>query len=164
MKVKYVSIFAVVLVVFCGMPALSGGNGIINYAIAKYATNTQSQGNSNDCITGTNCAIISPQTQGDGTANSPTNLQISKFNEDQVGEPGAGQDECDIPFKFCVRNCIQYPDETAILCEWLWPKTGLFYCSLLSGTCFGLSGEDKIAYACETMPKPMLGPQALRCV
>jgi hypothetical protein len=59
----------------------------MNYVNAKYApANTQSQGNANDCDTGTNCAINSPQTQGDGSASSPTNLQISKFNEEQ-GEP-----------------------------------------------------------------------------
>ena len=79
MKVRYVSIFAVVLVVLSGIPLLSGGT---DYANAKYATNTQSQGNSNECDTGTNCAINSPQTQGDGSASSPTNLQISKFNEE----------------------------------------------------------------------------------
>jgi hypothetical protein len=94
MKVKYLSIFAIVLVLLSGIPLVSGAG--MNYVNAKYApANTQSQGNANDCDTGTNCAINSPQTQGDGTANSPTNLQISKFNEEQdvgVGEepnPGA---------------------------------------------------------------------------
>jgi hypothetical protein len=84
MYVKYVSIFAIVLVLLSGIPLISGG--AINYASARYATNTQSQGNANDCDTGTNCAINSPQTQGNGTANSPINLQISKFNEEQQGE------------------------------------------------------------------------------
>jgi len=86
MKIKYVSLLAVVLVVLSGMPTLSGSGCITNYASAKYATYTQSQVNTNDCDTGTNCAITSPQTQGDGTANSPINLQISNFNEDRVGE------------------------------------------------------------------------------
>jgi hypothetical protein len=65
----------------------------MNYVTAKYDnTNTQTQANSNECDTGTNCAITSPQTQGDGTANSPTNLQISKFNEDLEDGVGGGLD------------------------------------------------------------------------
>ena len=94
MKVRYVPVFALVgvLTVLSGMPLLSSGSIITNYAYARYAnTNTQSQGNSNECNTGTNCAITSPQTQEDGTANSPTNLQISRFNEEEpddgVGDP-----------------------------------------------------------------------------
>ena len=71
---------------------------VINNAYAKYATgtdsNTQTQANSNECPTGTNYGITSPQTQGDGTANSPTNLQISKFNEasraNETAEQGGG--------------------------------------------------------------------------
>jgi hypothetical protein len=85
MKVRYVSIFTVVLVVLSGIPLLSGGG--TNYANAKYATNTQLQGNSNECNTGTNCAINSPQTQGDGSASSPTNLQISETNEEASTTP-----------------------------------------------------------------------------
>jgi hypothetical protein len=93
MKVRYVSIFAVVLVVLSGTPVLSSGS-IPNSANAKSATTTQTQANNNECDTGTNCAINSPQTQGDGSASSPTNLQISRSNEEQeeVGEepnPGA---------------------------------------------------------------------------
>ena len=80
MKVKYVSIFTILLVLLSGIPLISSP-GAINYASARYA-NTQTQANANECDTGTNCAINSPQTQGDGTANSPTNLQISKFNEE----------------------------------------------------------------------------------
>jgi len=94
MKVKYVPIFALVgvLTVLSGMPLLSSGSIITNYAYARYAnTNTQSQGNTNECNTGTNCAITSPQTQGDGTANSPTNLQISKFNEEEQ-DGGVGEE------------------------------------------------------------------------
>jgi hypothetical protein len=85
MKVRYVSIFTVVLVVLSGIPLLSGGG--TNYANAKYATNTQLQENSNECNTGTNCAINSPQTQGDGSASSPTNLQISETNEEASTTP-----------------------------------------------------------------------------
>jgi hypothetical protein len=88
MKTAYVSIFAVILVLSGGIPLLSGGN-ITNHAIAKYA-NTQTQANANECNTGTNCGINSPQTQGDGSASSPTNLQISKFNEEQEEQGGVG--------------------------------------------------------------------------
>lgn len=82
----YFPIFVLVglLSIMSGMPMLSSGS-ITNYANAKYAPNTQTQANNNDCTTGANCGIISPQTQGDGTAISPTNLQISKFNEQQDG-------------------------------------------------------------------------------
>lgn len=89
MKVKYVSIFTIVLVILSGIPLLSVGP--TNYANAKYA-NTQTQSNANDCDNGSNCAITSPQTQGDGTANSPVNTQISIFNEDQGGELSIGGD------------------------------------------------------------------------
>lgn len=88
MVVEYVSILTLVLVLSGGIPLMSGSS--INYAIAKYATNTQTQANNNDCNTGTNCAITSPQTQGDGTANSPVNIQISKFNEER--EDGVGEE------------------------------------------------------------------------
>jgi hypothetical protein len=54
----------------------------MNFADARYA-NTQTQANANDCNTGTNCAINSPQTQDDRSSSSPTNLQISRFNEEQ---------------------------------------------------------------------------------
>lgn len=65
-----------------GLPLIASPGVLnMNYANAKYAlANTQTQANANDCDNGSNCAINSPQTQGDGTANSPTNLQISKFN------------------------------------------------------------------------------------
>ena len=79
----------IVLVLLSSMPVLSGGS-ITNFANAKYATNTQAHANSNECTTGTNCAISSPQTQGDGSASSPTNLQISKFNEEQEEQGGVG--------------------------------------------------------------------------
>lgn len=77
-----------------GMPLLLSSGSMADYAYARYAnSNTQSQANANECNTGTNCAITSPQTQGDGTANSPNNLQISKFNEEEqegVGELPVG--------------------------------------------------------------------------
>jgi hypothetical protein len=91
MKVTYVSIFAIVIVLLSGIPLIS--DDAMNFADARY-TNTQTQANANDCNTGTNCAINSPQTQGHGSSSSPTNLQISRFNEEQekIGEepnPGA---------------------------------------------------------------------------
>jgi hypothetical protein len=58
MKVKYGSIFAI-LAVLSSLPLLS--SGITNYGYARYATNTQTQANANECNTGTNCAITSPQ-------------------------------------------------------------------------------------------------------
>jgi hypothetical protein len=87
----YVSIFAIVMVLLSGIPLIS--DDAINFADARY-TNTQTQANANECNTGTNCAINSPQTHGDGSLSSPTNLQISRFNEEQeeIGEepnPGA---------------------------------------------------------------------------
>jgi hypothetical protein len=75
MKVKYVSIIAIVLVLISGLPLLVGG--AMNFASARYA-NTQTQANANECETGTNCAMNSPQTQGDGIASTPMSLQISK--------------------------------------------------------------------------------------
>ena len=72
----YVFLFAILLVLTSGIPLFSGSS-IINNASARYATNIQTQANSNECY---DCAINSPQTQGDGTANSPTNLQISESN------------------------------------------------------------------------------------
>ena len=80
--------FVTALVLTSGIPLFSGSS-VINNVSARYApqANTQTQANANECDTGSNCAITSPQTQGDGTANSPINLQISKFNEEeeQVG-------------------------------------------------------------------------------
>lgn len=95
MKVKNILLVVgiTVLVFLSGTTVLSSGS-IPNSANAKYATNIQTQANNNECDTGTNCAINSPQTQGDGSASSPTNLQISRSNEEleEVGEepnPGA---------------------------------------------------------------------------
>ena len=61
MKVKYISIFAIVLVLLSGIPLISGG--ATNYANAKYATDTQTQANANECEGGANCAINSPDTK-----------------------------------------------------------------------------------------------------
>lgn len=67
MKVIYVSIFTIVLVLMSGIP-LMPGSSTMNPAYVKYAS-TQSQANANDCNTGTNCAITSPQSIGDDTVN-----------------------------------------------------------------------------------------------
>lgn len=80
MKTALVSIFAIVFVLMSGMPFMSGG--AMTSAYAMYARNTQSQANTNSCNNGVNCGITSPQTQGDDSASSPTNVQISKFNEE----------------------------------------------------------------------------------
>jgi len=65
MKVKYVSIFTIVSVLLSGIPLIS--SSAMNYANARYA-NTQTQANANECEGGTNCAVNSPHTQGDGVA------------------------------------------------------------------------------------------------
>lgn len=83
MKVKYVSIFTIDLVLLSGIPLIS--SSAMNYANARYA-NTQTQANANECEGGTNCAINSPQTQGDGVASTPLSLQIS--NSGLQGPPG----------------------------------------------------------------------------
>lgn len=84
MKIKYTSIFVTALVVMSGITLMSGST--TNFAIAKYA-NTQAQSIVNDCVgPNANCAVNSPQTQGDGGASTPMNLQISKF-EEQIQEP-----------------------------------------------------------------------------
>jgi hypothetical protein len=87
MKVIYTSIFMIILVLLSGLPLISGP-GATNYAnAARYATDTQIQANTNECEGGTNCAINSPQTQGDGSASSPTNLQTSETNEEASTPP-----------------------------------------------------------------------------
>ena len=101
MEIKNVSLVTgiTVLVLISGMPVLSSGS-LTGTTQAKYAADTQTQANSNKCDTGTNCAITSPQTQGDGTANSPTNLQISKFNEQDEQDGGVGEPLPDEPIGF----------------------------------------------------------------
>jgi hypothetical protein len=76
MKVTYVSLLVLVLVLLSGVPLISSPS-TTNYANARYA-NTQAQSNANECDTGTNCAMNSAQSQGDGSASSPTNLQITE--------------------------------------------------------------------------------------
>jgi hypothetical protein len=80
MKREYALMLAIVLVLLSGIPLITDP-GATNNANAKYA-DTQTQAKANNCDDSSNCAINSPQTQGDGTANSPTNLQISEANEE----------------------------------------------------------------------------------
>jgi hypothetical protein len=124
LKIRYLPIFALVglLAVMSGMPLLLSTGSVSNYAYARYATNIQNQANSNECNTGTSCAITSPQTQGDGTANSPVNTQISNFNEEEetpIGDSPIG----DLPTVFVtVQNCIPEDNlQTAVNCDVIAP-------------------------------------------
>lgn len=89
MKVKHVSIFAVVLVLSGGIPLLSGG-GITNYANAKYS-NSQSQSFVNECgldeSSGINCVASGPQTQADGSATA-TPIVSNAGGQGEQGPPG----------------------------------------------------------------------------
>jgi hypothetical protein len=155
MKFTYVSLFVIALVIMSGLPLISGGS-ITNFANAKYATNTQAHANSNECTTGTNCAISSPQTQGGGTANSPTNLQISKFNEERVEESPVGA------FLVSLDNCIRlvspFPD--GYTCTVVSPETlrGNAICVTAFSTC--AFSADGSAFRCD--PFPVLVPTSLR--
>ena len=60
-----------------GIPLFSG-LGVINNASARYAADTQSKANSNECHTGTNCGITSPQSQGDGTCKLTPSTWLSR--------------------------------------------------------------------------------------
>ncbi|MGH9975998.1 MAG: hypothetical protein ACRD8Z_09215 [Nitrososphaeraceae archaeon] len=82
LKPMYASIFLISLVLLSGIPLISGSIST-NIAKAKYAnTNTQTQAVDNDCTgPNANCAVNSPQTQGDGSASTPMNTQVSKFEE-----------------------------------------------------------------------------------
>src|SRR5688572_9640498 len=109
MKSAYLSIFTIVLVLLSGIPLISGG--ATNYASARYA-NTQSQANANECNTGTNCAINSPQTQGDGSASSPTNLQISGLRDEQRQEPQVPP----IVTVVIVTKIVECPEGFSLVC------------------------------------------------
>jgi Collagen triple helix repeat (20 copies) len=86
MKAMYGSIITIFLVLLSGLPLISSP-GSINYVNAadRYA-NTQTQSGANQCSDDIDCAINGPQSQGDGGANSPINLQIS--NSGLQGSPG----------------------------------------------------------------------------
>lgn len=159
MKVKYASIFTIVLVLVSGVPLFSGP-GVINNANARYApANTQTQANSNECDTGSNCAINSPQTQGDGTANSPTNLQISRFNEDQAGEPSTG-----MPVDLVVSNC---QGRIQVDCQINngGPRIRLVCPTDGSHTCrtYGMGGFRLPDLNCDPIPRPIPESQPIHC-
>jgi hypothetical protein len=167
LKVKYVPIIALVgfLAIMSGMPLLSSGI-IANNAFARYATNTQTQANSNECITGTNCAITSPQTQGDGTANSPVNTQISEFNEEREGGVGDTDGESCVVRGFCVltvQPCLRtpFPD---IVCFIVQPDGNRIFCSL-AGICdiYLTSGIGR-SFKCEPAPVESTELQTTTCI
>jgi hypothetical protein len=87
MDVKYIPGFTLIgiFAVLSGMPLLS--SGITNYAYARYAPNTQTLANNNECDNGANCANPSAQSIGDGTTNAPVNSQTSEFSG-ELSTPG----------------------------------------------------------------------------
>ncbi len=150
MKTVYVpiSIFAIVLVLMSGVPFMSGVGGGSN-AYARYVRSTQTQVNRNDCDNGSNCAITSPQTQGDGSVSSPNNVQISKFNEQgQNNEVGVGA-----PVDLLVKNCTL--------------NGGIAKCQDSRGlpvTCFDNDCDRLITQLLHcTSPRPTTDPQHLSC-
>src|SRR5919106_60257 len=112
MKVNYTSIFSILLVLLSGIPLISGSGVIDNEDVyARHATNaiTQTQTNANECEDGTNCAISSPQAQGDGSASSPTNLQISETN-DEAPLPTTTSPTAPIVIPIIIRTQIHCPE------------------------------------------------------
>jgi hypothetical protein len=89
MKIKYVSIFAIVSVLLSSMLVLSGGS-FANYAHAKYS-NSQAQSFVNECgldeSSGINCVASGPQTQADGSATA-TPIVSNSGGEGEQGPPG----------------------------------------------------------------------------
>jgi hypothetical protein len=103
-----------------GMLFISGGSTYAKFV----STKTQSQANTNNCSNGTNCAITSPQTQGDGTASSPTNVQISRFNKENQDGVGVEPNPITVPVTFTVRDCVSGPTpllSLARLCQIIAP-------------------------------------------
>jgi hypothetical protein len=161
MRVRYVSLLAIVLVLSGGVPLMFGGN--MNYATAKYAnTNTQSQANSNECNTSTNCAITSPQTQG-GTANSPVNTQISNFNERQEEELPTGHEDT-----LAVTQCTQ-PGAEIIFCLITFPAPYagwhmIYHVDTDRYSIISPTSPDLIDLSCVEIPVPNpLLTQTLHC-
>ena len=163
MKVKYIPVFALIglLAILSGMPALS--SGITYYAYARYATNTQTMANNNECDNGANCANPAPQSIGDGTANSPVNTQISNFNEEQ--EDGVGGTESCIVSGLCVltvQPCTRqaFPD---IVCFVIQPESGRIFCNL-AGLCdIYFPSNIGRSFQCEPAPVPSTEIQVTTC-
>jgi hypothetical protein len=89
-KIKYVLIFAAFLVFMSGIPLLSGGSTITNYANAKYS-NSQAQSIVNECgldeSSGINCVANGPQTQADGSATAAP-IVSNAGGQGEQGPPG----------------------------------------------------------------------------
>jgi hypothetical protein len=168
MKVKYVPIIILVglLAVMSGMPLLLSTGNVSNYVYARYATNAQSQANTNECNTGANCVITSPQTQGDGTANSPVNTQISEFNDDDEGGVGDIDGESCIVSGVCmltVQPCLRepFPD---IVCFIVQPDSGRMFCNL-AGICdIFLPSSIGRSFKCEPAPVESTELQSITCI
>jgi|SRR5918995_2732027 hypothetical protein len=168
MKLKYVPIFVLVglLVILSSLPVLS--SGITNYANARYATNTQTQANNNECNTGTNCGITSPQTQGDDTANSPINLQISNFNEEpHEQDDGVGGELPRETISILVTNCSDTGGSPSIVvCTT--ERGDMLQCVVDDNPPFRclyfLSGEPRFfSLSCEDRPMRGTEPQIIFC-
>jgi hypothetical protein len=110
MKATYISISVIVLVLLSGTLLTSGY--AMNSVYARYSK-TQSQANANTCSIGTNCGITSPQTQGDSSASSPTNLQISRFNEEASSIPPASGSNNDFTAHMQINTFVNCPQDSA---------------------------------------------------
>lgn len=75
-KAIHFEIFVVVIALFAVSLIVNDGDDLKYYAYAKYV-NTQTQSVTNNCAENVNCAVNSPQTQGDGVASTSLSLQIS---------------------------------------------------------------------------------------
>jgi hypothetical protein len=115
-----------------------------------------------DCDNSSNCAINSPQTQGDGSASSPMNLQVSKFNEEQVEEePPVGD------IDLLVRNCRG--DNNVVSCDSNQFEAGeTLICFVISSPPFSCSllfrdGDDPLELSCFNRPIIGGGDQPIGC-
>jgi hypothetical protein len=153
MNVNYVSILVVVLVLSSGVPLASGS--IANYAYARYATNTQTMANNNECNNDANCSNPSSQSIGDGSANSPVNTQLSEFNneEEQGDGVGVGVGAATLLLQDCkisggIAECFAPRLNTQVTCEF---SLGICYYRPLL-----------IQSRCD-FPKPTTEPQTIVC-
>ena len=152
MKPAYVSIFSIVLVLMSGIPFMTGGGS----AYAKFvSTKTQSQANINNCSNDSNCAITSPQTQGDGSASSPTNIQISEFNEQgQINGGGVGRTP---DLTLLVNTCLRTMVIVTVTCEIIMPtelQGRIFICDFIGipPNCIIYPRPDLSRLFCDPIP------------
>jgi hypothetical protein len=163
MKIKYVVVFALIgfLAILSSMPVLSSGI-VTNYASAKYATNTQTLVNNNECDNGANCANPSAQSIGDGTANSPVNTQISKFNEEQESVVGAEScivtGLCELTLESCSRQAV--PE---IACIIVLPNDGRLFCNLVGRCDVFMDSRIGRDFICEPPPVESTQLQRTTC-